>query len=95
MRELGFSFPVALSALGQGTSFIVAFCVCNVFKLVPPADTVDSRFFLTRICPLGAAQAGATAFSNMAYLYLTVSSRQGSQRLCIAHVGSSTTSQLA
>lgn len=72
MRELGFSFPMALSAMGQMTSFAFSFILCDVVKAVPPADGVDMRFFLTRIAPVGAAQGVAMWLSNSLYLLLTV-----------------------
>jgi hypothetical protein len=62
MRELQFAYPMALSALGQGSSFLCAWIVCDRLKLVPPVDkSVDRRFYWARIVPLGAAQVGHPA----------------------------------
>lgn len=71
MKELAFSFPMALSAMGQAVSFSFSWFLCDVLKAVPAAD-IDMRFFLTRIAPVGAAQGVAMWLSNNLYLLLTV-----------------------
>jgi hypothetical protein len=72
IKDLGFAYPMAVSAIGQGTSFLVAWFICDVLKSVPAANSVDTRFFLTHIAPIGAAQGVAIWLSNLLYLYLTV-----------------------
>eukprot|EP00199_Chlamydomonas_sp_CCMP681_P004904 CAMPEP_0119102804 /NCGR_PEP_ID=MMETSP1180-20130426/1424_1 /TAXON_ID=3052 ORGANISM="Chlamydomonas cf sp, Strain CCMP681" /NCGR_SAMPLE_ID=MMETSP1180 /ASSEMBLY_ACC=CAM_ASM_000741 /LENGTH=122 /DNA_ID=CAMNT_0007087157 /DNA_START=149 /DNA_END=513 /DNA_ORIENTATION=- len=72
MRELQFGYPMALSALGQLVSCLVAWIICDVLRMVPPVD-IDMKYFLQRIAPVGAAQGVSLWISNQLYLLLTVS----------------------
>lgn len=56
MKELNFSYPVALSAWGLSVSCFVSWLLCDVFKTVPTVEGVNTHFFWTRIAPVGAAQ---------------------------------------
>mmetsp|Transcript_28892 Transcript_28892/g.73758 ORF Transcript_28892/g.73758 Transcript_28892/m.73758 type:complete len:342 (-) Transcript_28892:471-1496(-) len=72
IKNLDFSFPMALSALGQLTSGTTAYIVCDLLHMVPPAEGVDLRFQLTHFAPVAAAQGIAMWTSNQLYLLLTV-----------------------
>ncbi|KAJ9506174.1 hypothetical protein QJQ45_002394 [Haematococcus lacustris] len=71
MRELGFGYPMALSAWGQGVSFLVAWVVCDGVKLAPAPVGMEWRYILTVIVPMGAAQGVAIWLSNKLYTLLT------------------------
>ncbi len=91
MRELGFGFPMALSAMGQCTSFLFSWLICDGLRLVPPPpDTVDTHFFLTRIAPVGAAQGVGMWLSNNLYLLLTVRFEQACLQRATSSACSST-----
>eukprot|EP00199_Chlamydomonas_sp_CCMP681_P006641 CAMPEP_0119102752 /NCGR_PEP_ID=MMETSP1180-20130426/1381_1 /TAXON_ID=3052 ORGANISM="Chlamydomonas cf sp, Strain CCMP681" /NCGR_SAMPLE_ID=MMETSP1180 /ASSEMBLY_ACC=CAM_ASM_000741 /LENGTH=296 /DNA_ID=CAMNT_0007087083 /DNA_START=146 /DNA_END=1036 /DNA_ORIENTATION=+ len=72
LTELQFGYPMALSALGQLVSCVVALIICDVFKMVPLVE-IDMEYFLQRIAPVGAAHGIGLWVSNQLYLLLTVS----------------------
>lgn len=72
MSTDGFAFPMALSGLGMAFSGIASTLVCKVFKLVDIKHHMTSRYYLTRIMPVGLFMALTLYCGNVVYLYLSV-----------------------
>jgi hypothetical protein len=68
----GFKYPVSLSGLGQGFSALAAFATCHLLKWVPAEKRVDSKFFASRMLPVGFFNATTLMFGNAVYMYLSV-----------------------
>jgi hypothetical protein len=63
---------MVLSGFGQAFSALAAFLCCKVFRIVAAEKNVDSRFFATRMLPVGFFNATTLMFGNAVYMYLTV-----------------------
>ncbi|KXZ48371.1 hypothetical protein GPECTOR_28g778 [Gonium pectorale] len=72
MVDLKFKYPMAVAAMGMGFASIACFIWCDVLKMVPPALAVDTKFYWTRIFPVGACQGLTLFLGNQMYFYLTV-----------------------
>eukprot|EP00887_Chlorella_sp_A99_P004993 scaffold4.g4993.t1 len=68
----GFRYPMALSGLGMLFSSVASYLCCRVFRLVEAKRVVSTRFYVTRILPVGLFMALTLLFGNLVYLYLTV-----------------------
>jgi hypothetical protein len=68
----GFKYPVSLSGLGQGFSALAAFATCHLLKWVSAEKRVDSKFFASRMLPVGFFNATTLMFGNAVYMYLSV-----------------------
>lgn len=73
LSELGFPFPIAVSALGQLASWAVALLAFRLVRSHALANEalISWRFYLTNMAVVGAASAGALAFGQGVYLYLS------------------------
>ncbi|GLC43580.1 hypothetical protein PLESTB_000396100 [Pleodorina starrii] len=72
MVDLGFSYPMAVAAMGMGFASVATFLYCDVLKRVPPTVGIDAKFYWTRIFPVGACQGLTLFLGNQMYFYLTV-----------------------
>jgi hypothetical protein len=75
MKDIGFQYPILLSALGQGLSGLVSRFMIDVAGVVKiDAQTrelaADWRFVVSAFVPVGACQALALACGNAVYMYL-------------------------
>lgn len=73
LAVVGFKFPITVSAFGQLASWLftlVAFRVVGTHAL-NNANMITWRFYLTNMAVVGAASAGALAFGQGVYLYLS------------------------
>jgi hypothetical protein len=77
IKEVGFEFPILISAAGQGLSGLFARAIIDVLGVVSiDSDTrqmaSDRTFVLTALLPVGACQAITLACGNAVYLYLNL-----------------------
>lgn len=49
----GFSYPIILSTMGQVFSAVTALLVCRVAGFVDAAQPVSTRFYITKLLPIG------------------------------------------
>lgn len=68
----GFPYPMTLSGLGMAFSGVAAYASCRVMGWGDPKRVITTKFYLTRILPVGALMAATLLCGNLAYLYLTV-----------------------
>jgi hypothetical protein len=75
LKDVGFSYPILLSALGQGLSGLTSRVLIDVFGVVKMDVHTrelasDWKFVMTSFVPVGACQALALACGNAVYMYL-------------------------
>ena len=75
LSTTGFKHPAFLSGLGVVFSSVISFLLIKVFGFVKQEhkDDMETKFYLTRVMPIGFSLAGTLAAGNLAYLYLSVS----------------------
>ncbi|GIL76150.1 hypothetical protein Vretimale_5718 [Volvox reticuliferus] len=72
MVDLKFKYPMAVAAMGMGFASVATYVYCDLLKRVPPTIGVDTKFYWTRIFPVGACQGLTLFLGNQMYFYLTV-----------------------
>eukprot|EP00039_Didymoeca_costata_P028703 m.21995 g.21995 ORF g.21995 m.21995 type:complete len:341 (+) comp7309_c0_seq1:253-1275(+) len=72
LTQSGFSYPIALSSLGQLSSFVICFTLIHVFGFVESSSKVSMSFWLTKILPIGLCQALTLNLGLRAYMFLSV-----------------------
>jgi len=75
MKELKFAYPMSLSGLGLVFSSVISFILVKVWGVceLKYANVVDTKFYLTRIVPVGLGGVLTLNFGNRVYLHLSVS----------------------
>eukprot|EP00670_Eutreptiella_braarudii_P005889 CAMPEP_0174285840 /NCGR_PEP_ID=MMETSP0809-20121228/9752_1 /TAXON_ID=73025 ORGANISM="Eutreptiella gymnastica-like, Strain CCMP1594" /NCGR_SAMPLE_ID=MMETSP0809 /ASSEMBLY_ACC=CAM_ASM_000658 /LENGTH=339 /DNA_ID=CAMNT_0015381715 /DNA_START=15 /DNA_END=1034 /DNA_ORIENTATION=- len=71
MTVFNFSYPATMTMMHMSFSFIVAFIIIRVLKLVPRPE-ITNRQIWGAIFPIGACYSIVLVCSNYAYVYLTV-----------------------
>ncbi|PNH04645.1 putative sugar phosphate/phosphate translocator [Tetrabaena socialis] len=72
MVDLGFRYPMAVSAMGMVMSGLLSFVVCRVLRLVEANSVVRPRFWAAKMLPIGLFMALTLWTGNEVYLYLNV-----------------------
>ncbi|PNH04174.1 putative sugar phosphate/phosphate translocator [Tetrabaena socialis] len=72
MVDLGFKYPMAVSALGMAMSGLLSYLSCRVLRLVEANSVVRLRFWVVKILPVGLLMALTLWMGNEVYLYLNV-----------------------
>jgi hypothetical protein len=77
IKEVGFDFPILISAAGQGLSGLCSRILIDVLGVVALDDNTremvsERSFILTALVPVGACQAITLACGNAVYLYLNM-----------------------
>lgn len=62
--DLNFHYPMAVAAMGMGFASVATFVYCDLLKRVPPVIGIDTKFYLTRIFPVGAIQGTSLFLGN-------------------------------
>lgn len=75
MKDVGFSYPMMVSGLGQLASAVCSFVFIRVFKLTTLTceAQVTWPFYLRNMMVVGGATAASLCFGNAGYLFLTIS----------------------
>merc|ERR1711865_740396 len=73
MVEKHFKYPASLTAVGLLACWIFSHvAVFSGYYTLKHRETVDAKFYLARIMPIGLGQAGTIITGNIGYLYLSV-----------------------
>jgi len=75
LSTTGFKYPAFLSGLGVVFSSVISYLLIKVLGVVEQehAEDISTRFYMTRVMPIGFSLAGTLAAGNLVYLYLSVS----------------------
>ena len=73
LATIDFKFPITVSAFGQIASWLFTVCAFKLARTheLSNAGVITWRFYLTNMAIVGAASAGALAFGQGVYLYLS------------------------
>jgi len=76
LNDIGFAFPMAVASLGLISTSIFSHAIvlskCSKFVELEHTETVTTRFYLTRVVPVGVTMALTLALGNTVYLHLGV-----------------------
>ncbi|KAG2431753.1 hypothetical protein HXX76_009249 [Chlamydomonas incerta] len=72
MVDLDFGYPMAVAAMGMGFASVATWVWCDVLGMVPPPENITTKFWLTRVVPIGAIGGLTLWLGNTMYFYLTV-----------------------
>lgn len=53
MVDLGFKYPMFVTGMGMGMSGFLAFICCHVLRVVEVRESMELRFWLYRVLPIG------------------------------------------
>lgn len=73
MVDYGFKYPMTVSGMGMFASGILGYLCCHVLKIVEAKQSMTSRFYLTKLMPVGFFMALTLTSGNQVYLYLSLS----------------------